>query len=282
MDDITRAMKLDSPPLLGTLQFEECELRKPKQALRRHYVGPLFVSMCLHALGLYALVEHRIETPRESATATAAIHLQLVPPPQARAPEPLQATPIEAIRTPQSEGTVAMPPEAIAPPPPLVDLPQQPETLVATEPALPPKPSLDSPATTRLAVRQIVERLRSEEEQQSVGRVCTPLQKLNPMFLCADTASAAFDSAQQDVRDGFFSSSRGDADVIVSAARVRRIANSLRDSGMSQSDIDRYVEGIDVNAQEKSTSGDARASAARDQMFSNDSTYQLIKRVLNP
>lgn len=63
---------------------------------------------------------------------------------------------------------------------------------------------------------------------------------------------------------------------------MRRIATSLQDTGMAQGDIDRYLNVIDLEAKERSTSGDARATAVKDQLFRNDSSYQLMKRVLNP
>jgi hypothetical protein len=59
----------------------------------------------------------------------------------------------------------------------------------------------------------------------------------------------------------FFAATPENSQGLASATKFTRIANSLRESGMSQSDIDRYVEGIDVNAQQRSTSGDARATA---------------------
>jgi|GEM_PF-2473524 len=186
---------------------------------------------------------------------------------------------MEAANALESVITVPNPPAPTLPPP-LVDLPQQPKTIVTIDPMPAPLPAPDSLAPTRLTVRQMVEVLRSEQEQQSVSQVCTPLQKRNPMLRCADEASAAFDSAQNDAGSPFLFATSGNTEA--SATRVGRIANSLRESGMSQSDIDRFLEGIDVNAQDENTSGDARTSAVIDQLFSNDSTYQLMKRVLNP
>ena len=261
------------------MQLDEDEQSIPAQAPgRRFTLGPLLVSLCLHALGLYALVEHPIEAPRESTKTPVAIHLRLVPPPR---PEPLQNVPMEPASTADNVNTIPRPTPAPTLPSPLVDLPQRPDT-VTTEPMPRPSPEPEALAPTRLTVRQMVDKLRSEEERQAVLQVCTPQQRRNPMFLCADEATTGFDDDQRESDDVWFAATSANSQGVANAARVRRIADSLRESGMSQSDIDRYVEGIDVNSQQRSTSGDARASAVRDQMFRNDSTYQQMKRVMNP
>jgi hypothetical protein len=283
MNYVTRATTEDSRPLLGTLQFDEDELSKPTQVQgRRLALGPVFVSVFLHVLGLYAILEHRIETPRGSTAASVAIHLQLVPPPQTRLPEPPRVAPVETEIAPESASTVPRPPEALTLPPSLVDLPQRPEMLVRKERPSILSPAPDTLAPTRLTVRQMVDKLRSDEERQAVMKMCAPQQKRNPMLLCSDEAASGFDDLQRDTNNVFFAATPENSQGLASATRVTRIANSLRESGMSQSDIDRYVEGIDVNAQQRSTSGDARATAVRDQMFRNDSTYQQMKRVMNP
>lgn len=227
------------------------------------------------------MVELRVEAPKQTNRSTVAIQVQLRPPPQTRLAEAAQRAPIEPTSTREDANTIPKP-AAPALPPPRVDVPRRPDTLVTIEPAPAPLPAPEAPATTRLAIRQMVETLRSEQEQQAVLRACTPLQRLNPMLRCADEGSSAFDDAQRDVGAAFFATNPAFNQGNANAARVRRIADSLRNTGMSQGDIDRYVEGIDVNAQDRSTSGDARAGAVRDQMFRNDSTYQQMRRVLNP
>ena len=102
------------------------------------------------------------------------------------------------------------------------------------------------------------------------------------MLNCDDDTATSFDFNKLDGGDGLFATPSTSADAISSAAKFRRIAESLRESGMSQSDIDRYVEGIDMNVQQKNTSGDARENAMRDLMFRNDSTYRQKQRALNP
>lgn len=281
MGDFTSTMRMDALPPLGTLQCQEDESGTPPQAPRRRYaLGPLLASVGLHALALYGLVEFRIETPREPSATPVAIHVQLVSPPLPRALEPPPTLPIEpeiALENPSSD---SIPPTRPALPPPRVELPQPPEIVVIIDPALLPVP--DTAAPTRLSIRQVVEQLRNEEERRTVLQVCTPVQKRNPMLLCADEADSAFNNTQLNGDRYFFAAMLSDGDGLAREARVRRIANGLRESGMSQSDSDRYVEGIDVNAQQRSTSGDARAGAVRDQMFRNDSTYRQMRRVLNP
>lgn len=61
-----------------------------------------------------------------------------------------------------------------------------------------------------------------------------------------------------------------------------RLRTSLLESGLSQEEADRYLERLDVNAQERFTSGDATATRMRDQMLRNDASYQLMQRVFNP
>lgn len=282
MDDFTENLADDSLPLVGDMIFLE-ESSEPTQASSRRYAaGPILVSALLHAIGLYALVEFRIEAPEQDSPERVVITMQLSPPSPERSPEPSPSVPTvnEGVR--ETINSAPRPPEPPSRPPPLVDLPQQPEPLVSVDPTPAPLPAPDTPAPTRLSVRQMVERLRSEEEQQAVIRVCTPLQKLNPMLLCAEEAATAFDNALSDAGDGFFAANPANADFAARQARNRSVANSLRESGMSQSDIDRYIEGFDVYSQQRNTSGEARASALRDQMFRNDSTYQQMKRALNP
>ena len=282
MDDFTENLADSSLPLMGDMIFPEVSSESTQASSRRYAAGPILVSALLHAIGLYALVEFRIEEPQQASAERVVITMQLSPPTQARSPEPSPSVPAVNEGARETINSAPRPPEPPSLPPPLVNLPQQPETLVAVDPTPAPLPTPDSPAPTRLSVRQMVERLRSEEEQQAVIRVCTPLQKLNPMLLCADEASTAFDNALSDAGSGFFAANPVNTDFAASQARNRRVANSLRESGMSQSDIDRYIEGFDVNSQQRNTSGDARASAVRDQMFRNDSTYQQMKRALNP
>lgn len=282
MDDFTASLADDSLPLVGDMTFPE-ESSEPTQASSRRYAaGPILVSALLHAIGLYALVEFPIDAPKQTSTERVVITMQLAPPTQARGSEPSPMVPSVDAGAREPKNSAPRPPEPRSLPPPIVDLPQQPEPLVSIDPTPAPLPAPDSPAPTRLAVRQMVERLRSEQEQQAVIRACTPQQKLNPMLLCADGAATAFDNALPDAGDGFFAANPRHTDFAASQARNRRLANSLRDSGMSRSDIDRYIEDFDVNSQQRSTSGDARANAVRDQMFRNDSTYQQMKRALNP
>ena len=281
MGEFTENLADNSLPLVGNMIFPE-ESREPTQASSRRYAaGPILVSALLHAIGLYALIEFRIEAPNQPSAERVVITMQLSSPSPARSPEPKPSVLAVNEGARETINSSPRPPEPQSLPP-LVDLPQQPEPLVSVDPTPAPLPTPDSTAPTRLSVRQMVERLRSEEEQQAVIRACTPLQKLNPMLLCADEASAAFDNALPDAGDEFFATNPASADFAASQARGRRVANSLRESGMSQSDIDRYIEGFDVYSQQRNTSGDARASAVRDQMFRNDSTYQQMKRALNP
>lgn len=281
MADFTIDTTLSSLPALGTMQFHEDERSDQTEAAKsRSALGPLLVSVCLHALGLYGLVDFHIEAETESNLSSGSIHVQIIPPPQALAPEVPQALHESTETELGNESTVSAPPEVPALPQPLVDLPQQTETLVTVNPMQLPNP--DSLAPTQLNVRQMVERLRSEEEQQAVFIVCTPLQRFNPMLHCDDDAATSFNFNQLAVGDALFATSSTAADAISNTAKVQRIADSLRDAGMSQIDIDRYVEGIDVNAQQRNTSGDARAKAMQDQMFRNDSTYRQMQRALYP
>ena len=282
MDDFTENLAENSPPLVGDMIFPEESSEPTRASSRRFAAGPILVSALLHAIGLYALVEFRIEAPKQASAERVVITMQLSPPLPVRSPEPSPSVPavIEGAR--EVINSTPLPPESPSLPPPLVDLPQAPEPLVAVDLTPVPLPTPDSLTPTRLSVRQMVERLRSEEEQQAVIRVCTPLQKLNPMLLCADESSSGFDNALSDTSGGFFAANPANTDFAASQARNRRVANSLRESGMSQSDIDSYIEGFDVNSQQRNTSGDARANAVQDQMFRNDSTYQQMKRALNP
>lgn len=280
MEGFTRITVIDSLPLLGSMQFPEDEPSKSTEATgRRFALGPILASVLLHALGLYSFMEYRVETPQRASTDPVPITMQLVPPPQTRVLEPPQALSIPS-EDPLEEFNWA--PVSQALPPPLVDLPQSPPTQVTVDTTPPPLPASDSIAPTRLTVRRVVEQVRSEEEQRTRLQVCTPVQKRNPMLLCGDDRSTAFDNTQRNGDRDFFAATLGGGDGLAREARVRRIANGLRESGMSQSEIERYVEGIDVNSQQRSTSGDARAGAVRDQMFRNDSTYQQMRRVLNP
>lgn len=282
MDDYPRVKAIDSLPLLGSMHFPEDEPSKPAQATKRRCaLGPILVSTLLHALGLYALVEHRIETPKQANAERIAITIQLVQPPQSPAPALAPVLPTTTEGVVENTSSVSRPVQAPALPPPRVDLAQQPETALTIAPT-PPLPAPEALAPTRLSIRQLVEQLRVEEEQRAVLQVCTPVQKRNPMLLCGDEADSALANAQREVDNAYFAATLQSNDDVASAARVRRIVSSLHESGMSQDDIDRYIQAIDVNSQQRRTSGDARASAVRDQMFRNDSTYQQMQRALNP
>lgn len=275
MDEFTETSSSNVLPHVGTIHFPQDELLPHTQVPGRRYaLVPILLSVCLHSIGLYSLISLRVESPSESDTVSASLRLRLVQP----APERQQALSSASQVVRENETQVQRAPAAPPLPPPRVELPKPRDTLVFIDPATPFIPTPDSLAPTRLSVRQIVDQLRREEEEQEATMIpCTPQQKRNPMLLCSDETSTLFIDT---TRNLFF------ADSLVSAneseVKTQRISNSLRKSGMAQGDIDRYLEGIDVNAQDKSTSADARAGAMRDQMFSNDSTYQLMKRVLNP
>lgn len=268
MQQLVRTITTDALPPLGTLHFQGDELSVATASPRRRFaLVPLLASVCLHALGLYGLIEFRIETPQRRTATPLAIHVQLLPQPRTRAPDPPQTLAIEPTNTAASDRPTSA---TTAPPalgPPRVDVPQLPETSFITAPVTTPSLAPETRAPSRLSILQMVDKLRSEEERQAVLLVCTPAQKRNPMLLCADEYATAFDEVQRDVGNTLFAASAASGEGAASAQRVQRISNSLRDSGMSQGDIDRYIEEIDVSAQQRSTSGDARARSDVPQRF---------------
>lgn len=279
MNESTEEHSIRILPLLGSNDLCIDELDKPKPAQARKFsAGPILVSVFLHGLGLSMLAELWTDPPKQAENAQLAIQLQLIMPQQLRAPEQQEAQIIEVESAKPVDSITAGSADLPAQPPPLVALPQQPVVNVTTD----TPPSLPEALTpTRLVLKQFVEQLRSQEENQSNLVVCTPLQERNPMLRCADQLDTPFDNIQLDNDNRFFAAS-----VLSSSpssdTRMRRISDSLRETGMVQTDIDLFMKGIDLNAMQRSTSGDARATAVKDQLFRNDSTYQQMKRAMNP
>ncbi len=263
-------------PPLGNLVLDEGLALNDAPKSRRDHIGPLVISVLLHSLLLIIIFSFRAEPKTRASIATAPIRLHLLPQPprqEATELEPGPSSNIEELAEPAGLAPVTSSRQ--------IELPQTPAPTPTPEIVISP-PDLKSLNPTTLSIRQVVEQLRSEEDERAVYHGCTELQKRSPMLDCDDELNTPFDDLDFVLGSEFqfvgssANLSSGDAD------NLQRMARSLRNSGVSDEVIDQYLRDLDMSTRDSATSGDTRATALKDQMFLNDSTYQLMKRVLNP
>ena len=238
------------------------------RAVRRFL--PVLVSAGLHAVVLTPLLLFRTPPPSvlPRVDPVFVVHLR-----QELTPVPPPESAIQNSAVPQA-------PQTPAPVLPQIAVPIVEAVRPQPTPAPEPEPEPERvPAPSRLEIRQLVEQMPDARGDVSAMQVCTPTQQHSPMFDCPETHSGFPDTG---TAGSFVFNDLLNGNNSLRLQRRDRLKASLEANGLGGREIDEYLEAIDVNLQELSTSGDAKAQQMRDQIYRNDATYQWMQRVLNP
>lgn len=251
---------------------------------RSNYGRALAVSALLHCIVITLLVTARIDPPSPLQSKNETVRLRLVP---TLIPAPQAISDLDIATAPiSSEDPVAVEP------PPAIEVETSQQNLVEVPASIPsfdfsapvPRQAIEVPeALTTLQLRSIVENNRYARESNPNGIVCTPQQERSEFFDCPDnTVTRGYDAPMNPTVEFFNRDSRAATLREQRVATMRQIAGRLSDTGLDSSELESFLQAIDIDRQDVNTSGNARTRNLRDQILMNDATEQLKKRVLNP
>ena len=233
-------------------------------------LGPLLISVCFHSLLLLPVLSLRT-LPSQPLDNAPAFQI-LLRSPQTRSPQ--TSSTVDSSEPTVQDASSA--PEAPAAPAQNTAPVLVPEVSPSHTSPQEPDATLNPVPPSTLELRQIVNQMQQQLDDALPAMFCTPAQQRSAFFDCPDSASDFTDDPKA------FENSMPENNSLFNEQRHVRLRTSLLESGLSQEEADRYLERLDVNAQERFTSGDATATRMRDQMLRNDASYQLMQRVFNP
>ncbi|OGT74085.1 MAG: hypothetical protein A3H44_13155 [Gammaproteobacteria bacterium RIFCSPLOWO2_02_FULL_57_10] len=247
----------------------------------------LLLSGALHALALLTLVSFSFQThsplaPPESI----AIQLRIRP----SAPQ-IEPSIVEMpTSTPQGVTDVPPPPQrAPSVPVPLVDVPRIESSSTpapTTPPVNPERPTLR--LLTPQSLRETIDGIADRQATNKAWIDCTPLQERSEFIDCGEEIETHdFSILERNATYEFFaapetSTTRTSRTIGFMASRADDLEQQILNSDIGGPAIDRFLRELRSTAVDISRSGNVQLEQLRDQMHSNDTTYQQQQRALNP
>jgi hypothetical protein len=133
-----------------------------------------------------------------------------------------------------------------------------------------PEIRLPTPQSLRDAVRDALPGAHTA----SAPVICTDQQRRSQMFDCPSPEAGS--NGQRDAVP------RSRRPVALTFSDIEALSENLRESGLASSEATRQVNLLKAASADLARTGNAKLNALRDEMFRNDATWQIKKRVLEP
>ncbi|MDP1932669.1 MAG: hypothetical protein Q8L60_14540 [Gammaproteobacteria bacterium] len=279
--------------ILGSMELAEDQAECPVSAPqdRQRLLPPFFASLIVHGLAALTLVSFNFQ-PRTQIVSPEPGVIQLrirIPSPRADnllAEAPASAMEMEAQTEATAQPSISAPESA--PRETLVDLPS-----VDLSPA--PSPAETSPERpglrllSPLDLRQTIDAIADHRSASNALINCTPVQRESEFVDCGDEEHGSdFSLLERNATYEFFTTvetpqqSRTQRTIGFMVSRTDEIEQQLLASGVVDVAVEHFLRELRATAADISATGNVQLEKLKDQIYSNDSTYQQMKRVMNP
>lgn len=176
------------------------------------------------------------------------------------------------------------PDEPVSPAPALVETLNDSQLAEREEPAPEPTPAQPARTPTTLGIRQSVQDIVDQQGADNYRFDCNPLQKENDLIECGSEDTRDYRILERNIVTDYFTArlagSRPEPGIGVMALQSEESRARADTLPPDTAGLDIFLQSLSISVDGLATAADKRKQDLEDEMYANDRTYQIKKRVM--